>query len=54
MTSSVWRHTDTWRHRSCNHSKQHMWHCYNSAAATAQPVILRDINIISYFQKCCP
>jgi len=20
MTSSVWRHTDHWRHRSCDHS----------------------------------
>jgi len=24
MASSVWRHTDPWRHRSCDHSKQHM------------------------------
>jgi len=25
MTSSVWRHRDLWRHRSCEHPKQHMW-----------------------------
>jgi len=25
MTSSIWHHTDAWRHRSCDHSKQHMW-----------------------------
>jgi len=24
MPSSVWRHTDPRRHRSCDHSKQHM------------------------------
>jgi len=24
VTSSVWSHTDSWRHRSCDHSKQHM------------------------------
>jgi len=23
MTSSVWRHTDLWRHRSCDHSTPH-------------------------------
>ena len=25
MASSVWRHMDPWRHRSRDHSKQHMW-----------------------------
>jgi len=25
MTSSVWRHTDPWRRRSCDYSKQHTW-----------------------------
>jgi len=24
MRSSVWRHTDHWRHRSCDHPKQHV------------------------------
>jgi len=24
LTSSVWRHRDPWRHRSRDHSKQHM------------------------------
>jgi len=24
MRSSVWRHRDPWRYRSCDHSKHHM------------------------------
>jgi len=25
MTSSLWRHTSPWRHRSCDHSIRRWW-----------------------------